>query len=146
MSDYQVVEADWSSQQDALLGIRFTVFVDEQSVPPELERDHYDREALHLLALNGDGKPIATARMLTDGHIGRMAVLKEWRGRGIGSALMNRLIDIARQRGYAEVFLHAQCTAEPFYRRLGFVAEGEVFVDAGINHRAMRMSLVAENA
>ncbi len=146
MSDYQVVEADWNSQQDALLGIRFSVFVDEQSVPPELERDHYDGEALHLLALNSDGKPIATARMLADGHIGRMAVLKEWRGRGIGSALMNRLIDIARQRGYAAVFLHAQCTAEPFYQRLGFAAEGDVFVDAGIDHRTMRMSLDAENA
>lgn len=146
MNDVQIIEAPWDEYRETLLRIRFEVFVDEQGVPPELERDAHDGRATHLLACDADGNAIATARMLDDGHIGRMAVLKPWRGRGVGTALMRRLIQLAADTGYPEVFLHAQCTAEPFYQRLGFVAEGGIYLDAGIDHRTMRMSLSVDSA
>lgn len=131
----------WVTYREQLLAIRFRVFVDEQSVPEELEHDAHDQSAVHLMATDTDGEPIGTARMLDDGHIGRMAVLSGWRGHGVGSALLAELLRFARQRGHADVFLHAQCSAESFYSRLGFVAEGGVFVDAGIDHRTMRYRL-----
>lgn len=133
--------ADWVSRQQDLLAIRYTVFVEEQGVPTELEHDEYDRTAIHLLATTQDGLPVATARMLPDGHIGRMAVLAEWRHRGVGTALLREMLRMAAAQGQDSVFLHAQCEAEPFYARLGFVAEGEVFKDAGIDHRCMRLDI-----
>jgi predicted GNAT family N-acyltransferase len=132
---------DWQEASNALLAVRLAVFVDEQGVPPELEHDAHDLTALHLLATTRDGRPVATARMLADGHIGRMAVLPDWRGQGLGTRLLSRLLEIARTQGLNSVYLHAQCRAEPFYRRLGFVAEGGIFDDAGIDHRCMRRSL-----
>jgi predicted GNAT family N-acyltransferase len=128
---------DWNSGQDQLLAIRYAVFVDEQGVPRELERDEHDQGALHLIARTADGAAVGTARMLRDGHIGRMAVLPAWRRRGVGSALLRELTRIAGDRGIHSLFLNAQCEAESFYRRFGFVAEGEVFADAGIAHRRM---------
>jgi predicted GNAT family N-acyltransferase len=110
-------------------------------VPEALERDEHDADAIHLLASDDAGRAIATARLLRDGHIGRMAVLPDMRNRGIGSRLLTRLLDLAAERDMATVFLHAQCQAEPFYARLGFTAEGEVFKDAGIDHRYMRLLL-----
>ena len=131
----------WDDAAAALLAVRIAVFVDEQGVPPELEHDAHDATALHLLATTADGRAVATARMLADGHIGRMAVLPNWRGQGLGTRLLSRLIDIARKRELDGVYLHAQCRAESFYRRLGFVAEGDVFDDAGIDHRSMHRPL-----
>lgn len=144
--DYAITVSDWRKRHGALLAIRHAVFVEEQGVPIELEHDRYDREALHLIATAADGTPIATARMLADGHIGRIAVLSDWRGRGIGTSLLVALQKIAAQRGLDEVYLHAQCSAEAFYRRLGFVADGEVFVDAGLDHRTMRRRVDAPAA
>ncbi len=129
--------ADWASERETLLAIRFAVFVHEQGVPPELEEDAQDAEALHLLALSPDGQAIGTGRLLANGHIGRMAVHRDWRGQGVGSALLRTLLAEARGAGLRSVFLNAQCTAEPFYRRFGFQPEGEVFDDAGIPHRRM---------
>lgn len=134
---------DWNRHRDELLAIRFAVFVDEQGVPVELEHDDQDAHARHLLASTPEGVPIATARLLPDGHIGRMAVLRAWRGRGIGTAVLRALLRHAEAQGHTSVFLHAQCTAEAFYTRLGFVAEGAVFKDAGIDHRTMRLPLGA---
>jgi predicted GNAT family N-acyltransferase len=128
---------DWNSGQDQLLAIRHAVFVDEQGVPKELEHDEHDQAALHLIARTADGRAVGTARMLGDGHIGRMAVLPAWRRHGVGSALLSELIRIAGDRDIQGLFLNAQCEAESFYRRFGFVAEGEIFADAGIAHRRM---------
>ena len=131
---------DWQSAQGEAKRIRFTVFVEEQGVPPELEMDENDANSVHALAY-GDGRAIATGRLLPDGHIGRMAVLKEWRGRGVGRAILRRLIDAARERGHREVLLSAQVHALGFYRAEGFAPEGPVYEEAGIAHQAMRMKL-----
>lgn len=137
--DIQIV--DWHSASTQLMAVRVAVFVEEQGVPPELEQDEHDAGALHLLATTADGRAVGTARMLADGHIGRVAVLPRWRRRGLGTRLLKRLVDLARDRGLDGVFLHAQCRAESFYRGLDFVAEGDVFDDAGIDHRCMRRPL-----
>jgi predicted GNAT family N-acyltransferase len=137
----EILRADWSTRRGYLLGVRYAVFVEEQGVPRELEQDANDAAALHLLAIDARGRPVATARMLPDGHIGRMAVLPDWRGRGIGGRLLQMLVGNARDAGLPAVFLHAQTRAIPFYERFGFRPEGDEFLDAGIPHRLMRKPL-----
>lgn len=133
--------AAWPDDREALRRVRETVFIDEQGVPPDMEWDAHDQTALHLLARDPQGRPIGTGRLLADGHIGRMAVLAEWRGRGVGTALLDALLQAARERGLPRVALNAQCSAVGFYERLGFVARGPVFDDAGIPHRHMSLAL-----
>ncbi len=140
-SDIRFNIVTWSNERDRLLAVRLRVFVEEQHVPLELEEDGKDQNALHILVQDRDDNPLATARMLPDGQIGRMAVLPEWRNRGIGRQMLNMLLDQARQQQVKQVFLHAQCSAIAFYRSAGFQAEGEVFDDAGIPHRTMRKRL-----
>ncbi|MFA5683091.1 MAG: GNAT family N-acetyltransferase [Lysobacteraceae bacterium] len=137
-TDFHIDRADYERDLDALRAVREPVFQVEQGVPADLEWDADDVIAIHLLARDMQERPIGAARLTPDGRIGRMAVLPEWRGRGVGAALVVRLLDIARERGQLEVSLHAQVHAIPFYAGLGFVAEGEVFLDAGIEHRVMR--------
>ena len=141
MADFQIKQSSWQDNEAALRMIRETVFMQEQNVPEELEWDGLDDAATHLIAWDNCGNPIATARMLNSGHIGRVAVLPAWRGRGIGRAMMQRLLKIAADKGRQEVHLDAQVDALPFYRHLGFSARGEVFMDAGIPHRHMQMTL-----
>ncbi len=131
--------ADWQQERETLLAIRVAVFVEEQGVPLELEEDEHDARASHLLATLPEAGAVGTARLLDNGHIGRMAVRAPWRSRGIGSALLQALIEHAHDRGTDELFLNAQCSAESFYQRFGFLAEGDVFDDAGIPHRRMRL-------
>lgn len=134
-------QVKWPTHKRELLAIRHAVFVEEQGVPIELEHDAHDADALHLLASDPQGTAVATARMLNDGHIGRMAVLSSWRGQGIGSELLRKLFGIAATRGHRDLFLNAQCEAESFYRRFGFQPQGEIFEDAGIGHRRMYVHL-----
>ena len=131
---------DWEAAQEQAKRIRFTVFVEEQGVPADLEMDENDAASLHALAY-ADGFAIGTGRLLPDGHIGRMAVLQEWRGQGAGRAMLRRLIDAARHRGHREVALSAQVHAVEFYRAEGFEPDGAVYEEAGIPHQAMRMRL-----
>jgi predicted GNAT family N-acyltransferase len=138
---YTLEPTDWRTHHEELYQIRRIVFVEEQSVPEELEQDEHDEACWHVLARDADGHPIGTGRLLGDGHIGRIAVLKPWRGRGLGNAIMVKLIAMAKERGFAEVMLNAQVYALDFYRSLGFKAEGEAFMEAGIPHRAMRLTL-----
>jgi predicted GNAT family N-acyltransferase len=98
MSSFTVRLANWQADQSAVSSIRETVFIHEQHVPIELEWDQFDEDCLHLLALDADGRPIGTARLLQDGLIGRMAVLKEWRGHGVGTALLKYLLREAERR------------------------------------------------
>lgn len=135
--DYIVRIADWTADKDALRLVREKVFVEEQKVPVELEWDGLDPECLHLIAEDTQGNPIGTGRLLPDGHIGRMAVLAQWRGKQIGTALLHGLMREARQRGFSTLTLAAQLQAMPFYEKSGFIAEGDIFDDAGIPHRTM---------
>ena len=100
-------------------------------------RDGLDEHAYHVLAFASDGTPIGTGRLLQDAHIGRMAVLKEWRRRGVGSAMLDVLLVAANKMGYGEVKLNAQTRALNFYLRKGFTSQGEEFMDAGIPHISM---------
>ena len=131
-----VRRADWSVDREILKALREKVFILEQFVPADMEWDEFDSQSRHVVA-SADDIPIGTGRLLPDGHIGRMAVLREWRGRGAGSALITNLMDIARTLGMQRVRLNAQVQALPFYLHHGFQAEGEEFLDAGIPHRRM---------
>lgn len=136
--------ADWQRDRPALQRIREAVFVDEQGVSAELEWDGKDAQCLHALAAIGAVEPVATGRLQPDGKIGRMAVLREWRGRGLGQAILDELVRAAADSGLTTVYLHAQTHAMPFYERAGFVAEGPEFDEAGIPHRLMRRSIRSE--
>ena len=134
---YHIRVAQWPQDSAALRLVREKVFIEEQRVPTELEWDGRDAECLHLLAEDVEGNPIGTGRLLSDGHIGRMAVLEEWRGHGVGSALLLGLMEEGQRRGFSTLILAAQLQAMPFYAKVGFEAEGDVFDDAGIPHRTM---------
>jgi predicted GNAT family N-acyltransferase len=121
--------------------VRDTVFVREQAVPLELEWDGEDPHALHVIALDPDDEVVGTGRLLPDGHIGRMAVLPDWRRQGVGTALLQALLEEATRAGLSRVFLHAQTSAVDFYARYGFIARGEEFMDAGIPHYYMERDL-----
>ena len=127
---------DWEKAKPLASPIRFAVFVREQRVPPEIELDAHDAVSLHAISFI-ENKAVATGRLLPDGHIGRMAVLKAWRGRGIGAQMLARLVEAAQQRGDRQVALSAQVHALGFYRSHGFRPVGEVYQEAGIDHQAM---------
>jgi predicted GNAT family N-acyltransferase len=133
----QVRLADWLVERDILMALREEVFIREQLVPADLERDEFDPRSRHVVAI-GDNRPIGTGRLTPDGHIGRMAVLRSWRRMGVGSALLTRLLDVARDLGVRRVMLNAQLQALPFYLCHGFEPEGDEFLEAGIRHRSMR--------
>ena len=120
--------------------MRFTVFVEEQGVPRDIELDDQDPLSLHAVVFE-QGKAIGTGRLLPDGHIGRMAVLREWRNRGVGALMLDGLMMKAKERGDTEVALSAQVHAVPFYRAHGFVPDGAEYMEAGIRHQAMKRRL-----
>ncbi|WP_245150680.1 GNAT family N-acetyltransferase [Pollutimonas harenae] len=138
-----IVVGDWSACKADAAAIRHTVFVQEQNVPIELEMDDNDQRSLHAVAYDEHGRPIGTGRLLPDGHIGRMAVRADCRSLGVGSMLLRTLVDQARGRQCMEVVLSAQLHAQDFYIRHGFVPEGAVYMDAGIEHITMRHALTA---
>ncbi len=134
----RIQSVDWHVARSALYAVRHQVFVMEQNVPEEIEVDALDPLCHHFLATTGEHVPIGTARVTPDGHIGRVAVLKQWRRRGVGRALMDASIQFALSAGFATIFLNSQQSAAGFYRRLGFESYGEPFIEAGIAHIAMR--------
>ena len=137
----EVTTGSWAQLGDAASAIRHEVFVVEQHVPVELELDAFDAVALHALAFDGAANTaLGTGRLLPDGHVGRMAVRRDARGADVGSRLLLALMELAQQRGDPAVVLHAQLSARGFYERHGFIPEGPVFMDAGIEHIAMRRS------
>ena len=129
-----------SNDLEACLEVRFKVFVEEQNVPVELERDEYDQTAIHLLATD-QGNPVGTARIVLKGDtgkIGRVAVLAEKRGTGLGRELIKAcLAELEKLPEIHVAALGSQTHALGFYEKLGFVAEGPEFDDAGIPHRMM---------
>lgn len=139
-TDWTIETVSFDEARAAIESIRRQVFIEEQQVPETLEWDGLDEQATHLLARIGE-KPVATARLLPDGHIGRMAVRQAWRQQGIGMALLQRLLELARERALPKVFLNAQLAALDFYARAGFRTTGSTFMDAGIPHKRMVLEL-----
>lgn len=135
--EYGVEAGDWTVLGAEAGPVREAVFVREQGVPLEMEYDEADPVSLHVLARGPAGEAIGTARLLPDGHVGRLAVLAAWRGKGVGAALLRRLIDVARERNLDRLALHAQTSAMGFYRKFGFGEEGAEFLEAGIPHVLM---------
>jgi predicted GNAT family N-acyltransferase len=132
---------DWRRDERKLRAVRHAVFVVEQRVPESLEWDAIDAESVHAVAEDSTGEPLDCGRLLPDGHIGRMAVLAAWRNRGVGAALLEGLIAVARERGDAHLRLNAQTHAMPFYARFRFLPAGPEFEEAGIPHQAMERQL-----
>lgn len=141
MTAFTVEQTDWPADAARLGAVRRTVFIDEQGVPEALEWDAADASATHFLAQTLEGQPIGCARLLPDGHLGRMAVLREWRGLGVGTALLGAATAVARHRGIARLDISAQVHAEPFYAKAGFEAVGAVYEEAGIAHVRMQKRL-----
>ena len=133
--DHWIVRiADWQQDNEPLKHIRRQVFIKEQRVPEALEWDQYDETSTHFLAINpASGEPIGTARLLPDGQIGRMAVLRSWRGFGVGTSLLKMALNACTGTAY----LHAQVHAIPFYVAHGFIISGKEFMEAGIPHQKM---------
>ncbi len=138
-SNYHLIQVTWRTHSTQLKVVREQVFIVEQQVPVELEWDELDETAQHLLAMNDANEPIACARLLDNGSIGRMAVLKAWRGCGVGSALLNRAIAIHRQQCSQTIMLSAQIHAIPFYEKAGFVVCSQPYLDADIPHVDMQL-------
>ena len=138
---FSVSEIAWTEGMQMLRAVRYRVFVEEQDVPEALEWDGLDDQCRHVLARCRNGVPIGTGRLLPDGHIGRVAVLPDWRRNGIGRALLRALLTIARTRGDDVAILHAQTHAIEFYRREQFEVTSAEFMEAGIPHVEMRRKL-----
>lgn len=136
----RVCEVEFEQCREQIQALRFEVFVDEQKVPAELEMDEWDELSRHVLAFSGE-TVVGTGRLLPDGHIGRVAVRKHWRGRGVGLALMEEMIAMGKSANLGELALSAQTQALAFYERLGFIAHGGVYEEAGIEHIKMRMKV-----
>ncbi len=136
-SNATVKVADWYKSRDELSAIRRIVFIDEQKVPEDMEWDEHDEASTHFIATLGDNI-IATARLKPDGQIGRMAVLTEYRNKGIGSKLLQYVLQSVNPLKIKHVYLHAQVSAIPFYEKHGFITLGDEFLEADIPHREMR--------
>jgi predicted GNAT family N-acyltransferase len=136
----------WFQVEEIIMPIRIEVFVKEQSVPEDLERDEHDINATHALLIV-DGQSIGTGRVFQKDiqsktyFIGRLCVVKKYRGIGYGELLMKKLIEHAHQQGAQECCIHAQRVSQLFYKKLGFIAEPEVFMEAGIEHVVMKLAM-----
>ena len=138
---FRIITGDWESVREDAQRVRIEVFVIEQNVPIELEWDEGDEVSIHAIAYDEESQPVATGRLLPDGHIGRMAVIKPLRGCGLGREVLQALLQQARDEGHKDLLLHAQTHALSFYEKQGFIAEGEEFLEADIPHRLMRLTL-----
>jgi predicted GNAT family N-acyltransferase len=139
--DFRVEPADYAADFKDLRSIREPVFVVEQQVPIEEEWDALDPQCQHVIARDAAHRAIGTGRLTPERKIGRMAVLRDWRGRGVGEAVLLALVDRARALGWDAVSLNAQVGALGFYEKFGFLPYGERFEEAGIQHQAMRLLL-----
>lgn len=141
--DFQVEVCDWANEVDreGLLDVRETVFVVEQHVPRDMEIDDDDTRSVHVLARAADGTPIGSGRLTRDGRIGRVAVLRNWRGRDVGTVILQTLLDQARTWRLPTVSIHAQRDAVPFWLRQGFDSVGAEFEEAGIPHVKMQRAV-----
>jgi predicted GNAT family N-acyltransferase len=132
----KVEQVKWCDSKKYLRHIRTVVFIEEQNVPEEMEWDEYDETSVHVIA-EMNNNYIATGRLLDTGQIGRMAVLTPYRNKGVGSALLEKLLQIAKSRNIKSIFLNSQIDAVDFYKKFDFEEVGGVFDDAGIPHIKM---------
>lgn len=142
LKNLEILLLPWKNASSDAFFIRKTVFIEEQQVPQELELDEEDPRAIHALAtLNA--QPIGTARLVdlenSQAQIGRMAVLDQFRGQGIGQQILKKLMLYAREKGVTSLVLHSQVSAIPFYEKMGFIAQGPIYDEAGIPHRNMML-------
>lgn len=140
----EILLKSWKEAEvDAFL-VRQEVFILEQGVPAELELDEFDSSATHALVYQ-DARCIGTGRLVnlsaTQAQIGRMAVLAKFRGKSVGKQILRKLVDLAASQGIQGIILHSQVSAIPFYEKLGFQAQGDVYDEAGIPHRNMMLKL-----
>ena len=145
MKHFDLKNAQWPQDAEPIHAIRQQVFVIEQRIDPALEWTGDDDQFRSILALDADQKPIGTGRIkvaAATATIGRMAVLKDWRGVGVGTAILRRLIEIGKADGADRFELSAQVSAIDFYQKLGFIASGDVYLDADIEHRKMTLTTV----
>ncbi len=140
MNELSVKIADYKNYNFQIHQVRNEVFVVEQKVSENIEIDGLDSSAKHVLVFDGD-KAIGTGRMLPDGHIGRIAVIKQYRNKGIGKSIMEKLIDAAGDLPLSEVWLSSQYQARDFYQKLGFIELGDIYQEAGIDHIKMKKKL-----
>ncbi len=138
---FSIRDATWERDLERLRTVRIAVFIVEQNIPEELEWDEFDAASMHVIAEDCEGSPVGCGRLLPDGHLGRMAVTSDWRGRGVGAAMLERLVALARLRGDERARLNAQTHAIPFYARFGFTPVGAAYLEAGIPHQAMERQL-----
>lgn len=140
LANIQITKVAWKEAHSHLRSIRTPVFIEEQHVEPDFEWDELDEAAVHLLALI-DNQAIGCLRIIDYKKIGRMAVLKPWRGLGIGSALLTQAIEICRQHSSQSIFLSAQTHAIVFYIKAGFKAISQEYTDVNIAHVDMQLIL-----
>jgi predicted GNAT family N-acyltransferase len=133
--------ASWATDRAGIEAVRRAVFIEEQRIPESEEWDEIDPLARHVLAVAANRDAVGTGRLEPTGKIGRVAVLPQFRGAGVGSLIMGYLVNQATESGFTSVYLHAQVTAVGFYERLGFRVEGPVFDEVGIPHVRMRMGI-----
>jgi predicted GNAT family N-acyltransferase len=138
-TNFWITPCSWHTHANALKLIREQVFILEQQVPLEQEWDGLDATAQHLLASNAQGEAIGCARLLQSGSIGRMAVIKTWRGYGVGSALLAMAVSLHQQQGVETITLSAQVHALAFYAKAGFLISSQPYLDANIMHVDMQL-------
>ena len=136
-----VVQTNWHLDEGVIKSVRVPVFVQEQQVPYEIDFDSNDANAVHWLAFNDNNIPVGTARLLKDGHFGRMAVIKMYRNQGIGRSIIQTAMDYASSVGMESIYLNSQLQAKTFYEGLGFKEYGDVFLEANIEHVSMSRKL-----
>lgn len=138
--DFYLSQVSWHTHFAELMAVREQVFITEQHVDPAFEWDTIDATAIHLLAYHNN-KPIGCTRIIAHQKIGRMAVLRPWRGFGVGSALLLKAVAICEAYGSQVVNLTAQTHAISFYQQAGFIAVSDIYQDANIPHVDMQLIL-----
>lgn len=138
---FTIRSATWRADQSEIAFVRRQVFIIEQKIPESEEWDDADGNSSHVLVFSEKRDVVGTGRIEPTGKIARLAVLAEFRGQGVGSLMLTRLVEEARQLGFSQVFLHAQTHALNFYKKFGFVSDEEIFSEGGIPHVLAHLDL-----